>query len=168
MPNPFLNKQLSLAQVHSLIVKNISISSYSVQLNSSNSNSSVQYKYNFCPHTVFLQTTQFSASTVSMSKTVLVQTIQFSISMQFSFILPIDRTLSGVTTSCHGGPGSDGNEGVLHIPQCSSITGISPSDCLVSYPGHLLQRCCWCILEPQPTVPDLFLGRLMRGFQFAL
>ena len=33
-------------------------------------------------------------------------------------------------------PGSNGNEGVLHIPQGPSITGTSPSDCLVSYPGH--------------------------------
>ncbi len=33
------------------------------------------------------------------------------------------------------GPGSDGNEEVLHIPQSSSITRTSPSDCLVSYPG---------------------------------
>ena len=35
-------------------------------------------------------------------------------------------------------PGSNGNEGVLRIPQGPSITGISPSDCLVSYPGHSL------------------------------
>ena len=34
----------------------------------------------------------------------------------------------------------DGNEGVLSIPQSSSITGALPSDCLVSYPGHLLER----------------------------
>ena len=27
---------------------------------------------------------------------------------------------------------------VLSIPQNSSITGASPTDCLVSYPGHLL------------------------------
>ena len=32
----------------------------------------------------------------------------------------------------------DGNERVLHIPQTSSITGISLSDCLVSYAGHSL------------------------------
>ena len=32
--------------------------------------------------------------------------------------------------------GSDGNEGVLHIPQSSSITGTSQSDCLVSYPRY--------------------------------
>ena len=36
------------------------------------------------------------------------------------------------------GPGSDDNEGVLHIPQSSMITGTSPSDCLVSYLGHSL------------------------------
>ena len=33
------------------------------------------------------------------------------------------------------GPGSNGNEGVLYIPQ-SSRTGASPSDCLLSYLGH--------------------------------
>ena len=31
--------------------------------------------------------------------------------------------------------GANGNEAVLHIPQGSSITEASPSDCLVSYPG---------------------------------
>ena len=34
------------------------------------------------------------------------------------------------------GPGSDGNKGLLRILQSSSITGGSPSDCLVSYPGN--------------------------------
>ena len=38
-----------------------------------------------------------------------------------------------------GGPGSDGNEGVLRIPQSFSTAGTSPSDCLVSYPGHSLR-----------------------------
>ena len=68
-----------------------------------------------------------------MWKTVLFQTIQFSISTQFSFISPIDRTLSGVTTPGQNGPGSDGSEGVFCIPQSSSITGTSPSDFLASY-----------------------------------
>ena len=36
------------------------------------------------------------------------------------------------------GPESDGNEGVLCIPQSSSITGASSSDCLVSYAGYSL------------------------------
>ena len=31
-------------------------------------------------------------------------------------------------------PGSDGNKGVLRIPQSYTIAGTSPSDCLVSYP----------------------------------
>ena len=44
-------------------------------------------------------------------------------------------TSSGATTMGQSEPGSDGNEGVLRIPQSSSITRTSPSDCLVSYPG---------------------------------
>ena len=38
--------------------------------------------------------------------------------------------LSGATIPGQSGPGSDGNEGVLRIPQRSSIAGTSPSDCL--------------------------------------
>ncbi len=56
-----------------------------------------------------------------MSKTVLFQAIQFRISS----IWPIDRALSGVTTQGQSGPGSDGNEGVLQIPQISKA-GTSP------------------------------------------
>ena len=82
--------------------------------------------------TVLFGTIQFSVRTVSKSKTVLFQVIQFSISMQFSSILPIDRTLSGATTVDQSGPGSDGNEGVLRIPPNYSITGTSPSDYLMS------------------------------------
>ena len=41
---------------------------------------------------------------------------------------PIDRTLSGATTPGQSGPGSDGNEGVLRIPQSSSTAGTSPAD----------------------------------------
>ena len=66
--------------------------------------------------------------------------------------------LSGATTPGQSGPRSDGNKVVLRIPRSSSITGTSPSDCLVLYPGHSLkrgltplQRCSWCILKPQPT-----------------
>ena len=47
-------------------------------------------------------------------------------------IWPIDKTLSGATTPGQSEPGSNGNEGVLHIPQSSSITGALLSDCLVS------------------------------------
>ena len=81
--------------------------------------------------------------------------------MQFSSIWPIDRAISGATTQGKSGPGSDGNEGVLRIPQSSSIAGTSPSDHLVSYAGHSLcvcvggltplQRSSRCILQPQPT-----------------
>ena len=57
------------------------------------------------------------------------------------------------------GPWSDGSEGVLHIPQSSNVTGTLPLDCLVPYPGHLLeredltplQRSSQCILPLQPT-----------------
>ena len=90
----------------------------------------------FCPHTVKCQNSSIlndsvSRSTVSMSKIVLFQTIQFSISMQFSSIWPIGpfqvqplraRVDLGVMVIC--------------IPQSSTITGTSPSDCLVSYLGH--------------------------------
>ena len=44
--------------------------------------------------------------------------------------------LSGATIPGQTGSGSNGNKGVLHIPQSPSITGTSPTDCLVSYPGH--------------------------------
>ena len=78
--------------------------------------------------------------------------------MQFTSIWTINRTLLGVTTLGLGGPGSNGNEEVLCILQSLSITGTSPSDCLVSYPGHSfgwgltpLQRCSQCILQSQPT-----------------
>ena len=64
-----------------------------------------------------------------MSKTVLFQTIQFSMNTQFSSIWPIDRSLSGATISGQSGPGSDGDEGVLCIPQSSWNTGASASDC---------------------------------------
>ena len=58
------------------------------------------------------------------------------------FIWFIDRTLSVATTLDLSGPGSDGNEELLHIPQSSSIIGASLSDCLVLYPGHCLWRSC--------------------------
>ena len=91
--------------------------------------------------TVLIQTIQFSISivfvhTVKCQNSSIFQTIQFSISTQFSSIWSIDRTLSGATTLSQSEPGSDSNEGVLHIPQSSSITGTSPSDCLASHRGH--------------------------------
>ena len=70
-------------------------------------------------------------------KTVLFQTIYFNISILFSYIWSIDRILSGAPTPGQSGPWSDGNEGVLRVPQSSRITVASPSE-LVSYPGHPL------------------------------
>ena len=52
---------------------------------------------------------------------------------------PTDRTLSSVTTPDQSEPGSNGNEGVIHIPQ-SFMAGAEPSDCWVSYPVHLLGK----------------------------
>ena len=45
---------------------------------------------------------------------------------------PYIGPLSGSTTPGQSGPESNGIEGVLCIPQSSSIAGTSPSDCLVS------------------------------------
>ena len=42
-------------------------------------------------------------------------------------------TLLSATILSQSGPGSDGNESVLRIPQISFITKASPSDCLISY-----------------------------------
>ena len=57
MPNPFLYKLTVLFQtiqfsISTQFVKNISISSYSLYSNGSNSTNSVYYKYRFCLHTV--------------------------------------------------------------------------------------------------------------------
>ena len=91
--------------------------------------------------TVLIWTIQFSISidlvyTELNIKTVLFQVIQFSISIQLSSIWSIDRTLSDATAPGHSGPGSNANQGVHSNPQSSSIAGTLPSDCLVSYPGH--------------------------------
>ena len=48
-------------------------------------------------------------------------------------IWSIDRTRSGATTPGQCGPGIDGNEGILRIPQSSSIPRASPSECFLSY-----------------------------------
>ena len=112
--------------------------------NSSISNNSVLYTYSFCLHTVKCQNSSITNNsvkhnyTVSMSKTLPFQTVQFSRSTQFTSIWPIDRTLSDATTASKSGTGSDGNEEVLYILQSFSITGSSPSHCFVSYPGHSL------------------------------
>ena len=121
-----------------LINTNNSIQHYmeivSIQLNC--------YKYCYVSLTIQLNIshlfTQLNGLTVQFL------TIQFNINHLFahslkgqtSSIWPIDMTLSGATTLGQSRPGSNGNEGILHIPQ-SSRAGTSPSDCLMSYPGHL-------------------------------
>ena len=77
-------------------------------------------------------------------------------------IWPIDMILLGAMIPGRSKPGSDGNKGILRI------TGASPSDGLLSYPGHSLpevsggegltplQRCIQCILKLQLT--GLFLS----------
>ena len=126
-----------------------------IQISSSISNNSVKHKYTVYlsktflfqaiqfSQTVLIQTVQFNMSIVFVHtqlnvKTVLFQAIQFSVSTQISYIWPINRTLSGTTTPDQNGPESGGNERVLRIPQSSSITGTSTSDCLASYLGHSL------------------------------
>ena len=96
-------------------------------------------------YTVLFQIIQFSMRTVFVYsqlnvKTVPFQAIQFSMNTQFISIRPRDRTLLGATTPGQSGFESDGNEGVLRIPQISSITKALPSNCLVSYPEHSLGK----------------------------
>ena len=95
--------------------------------------------------TVLFQTIQFSVNTQLNFKTDLFQVIQFSISTQFSSIWPIDKTLSGATTPSQSWPESDDND----IPQSSSITETSLSDCLVSYSGHSLGGGSYSSVEKQ-------------------
>ena len=89
------------------------------------------------------QTIQLSMSIIFVYKqlnvkTILFQTVWFSISKQFCCIWLINRTLSDAATPSQNWPWSDGNEGVLGIPQSSSIIGTSPSDCFVSYARNSL------------------------------
>ena len=58
----------------------------------------------------------FLFQAIQFSQTVVIQTIQFSISMKFSSIQLIDRL--GATIPSQSGPGSYGNEEVLlHSPK---------------------------------------------------
>ena len=47
-------------------------------------------------------------------------------------------TLSSATTPGQSAPRNDDNEGVLHISQNLTVSGASPSVCLMSYLGHFL------------------------------
>ena len=101
----------------------------------------------------------FLFQVIQFSQTVLIQTIQFGISTQFSFIWLIDRALSGATIPGQSEPGSNGNEGVLHVPLKRqhhwnlSIRLFSVINrTLVGGGGvTLLFKCSWFILQPHPT-----------------
>ena len=54
-----------------------------------------------------------------------------------SFIWTMHGTITGTNIPSQSGPGSNGNEGLLSIPQ-SSWAVTSPSDGLMSYSGHSL------------------------------
>ena len=121
--------------------------------------------FKYCYVRVTLQFNLSHLFTELSDQIVLFLTIQFSRSHLVALSLNVKqfyltyRTLSGATNSGQSWLGSNGNEGVLHIPLSTSITGTSPSDCLVLYTGYLLwrgiltplQRCNLCILQPQPT-----------------
>ena len=99
------------AWVHSLIVKNISISSNSVYSNTSNSANSVWYKYKFSLHTV----------RVSMSKTVPFQTIQFSLRKQFKCKYSLIVKNISILIDSVKSNSSNSNNSVKHKYAVSSI-----------------------------------------------
>ena len=105
-----------------------------------------------CKHILLKHTVKCSNS--SLSNNSIYHVIFFT---QFKCQTPIDRTLTGATTPGQSGPRNDANERILCILQSSSINGVSPSDCLISYPRHSFwvlihpQRHSQCILQPQST-----------------
>ena len=107
--------------------------------------------------------------------------IPFRISTQFSFISPVDKTLSGSTTPGKSGPGSNANNRwtikgywkltirLFSVISRTLVRGLSPTyiDAVGVFYSQfgpqrhslgvgltLLHRCSWCILQPQPTEPD--------------
>ena len=52
----------------------------------------------------------------------------------------MDKILSGAMTTDQRRTENDGIEGILRIPQSSSMIGAIPSDYLESYPGNLLRK----------------------------
>ena len=102
-----------------------------------------------------------------MSKTVQFLKIQFCISIQFSSIWPIDRTLLVATTPAQSEPVSDSNEGVLFFFQSSSNYGTSPAYCFVSYNKDT----CLRVLPFCRGVVAIFyspsrLGKRIKGIDF--
>ena len=85
-----------------------------------------------CNYSLIVKNILYQA--IQFSQIFLIQTIQYSISMQLVLFNPSIGPLSDATTQ--SGPRIDGNEGVLRIHQRFSITETSPSDCFASYLGH--------------------------------
>ena len=78
---------------------------------------------------------------------------------------------SGATTPGESGPRSNGNERVLCIPQSSSITGAAPSDCLVSYPGYLVEGGSYLSAEMQSvysTAPANWADNYLKPYDCVL
>ena len=99
--------------------------------NSSIWNNSVKHKFK-CKYGLIVKNVSISSYSV--------YSIHFSISM----LLVLFNPYRG-----QSGPGSDGNEGVLRIPQSTSTAGTSSSDCLVSYLGHSLEEGSYPSAEAQ-------------------
>ena len=106
-------------------------------------------------HSLIIKNISILFRPIQFSQIFLIQTIQFSISLHFSSIRLVYRAQSGTTTPGKSGPASDGNEGMLRIPQSSSITEASPSDCLASYLGYSLGES-----YPSAEVPSVYSTRL--------
>ena len=89
--------------------------------------------------------------------------------MSNSSIWPIDRNLSLATTPWQNGPGSNGNQGVLFIPQIYKV-GDSPSDCLMTYPRYFLGEKSYSSAEMQSvystTLADRGIFRVVVSKEF--
>ena len=101
---------------------------------------------------------------------VLFQVIYLSISHFFAFSLnvkvnssiwSIDRILSGANTPGQNGPG---NKRVLRISHSSCITGASPSDWSISYPGHSWWSCSSVKKQSVHSIAPVDKVRLMRSW----
>ena len=82
--------------------------------------------------------------------------------MTNSSIWPLDNTLSDTTTPGRSGPGSNGNEEYSTLSKALAllelhyqIVSCHLQDICWGIPTPL-QRCSRCILQPQPTGPNIF------------
>ena len=75
--------------------------------------------------------------------------------------LPFDPSVG----LCQSGPESDGNEEVLCIPQSSSITKTSASDCFASYPGYYLRWRSYSYAEIQLMYTTALSDRVVKKME---